>query len=718
MLWIFRIFLVVVMLVFAFNATATAASPSPSPLPRHTTGGHARGEGRKTINDVYVIHLVVDGTNYETMWRAIREGKLPTIKEVLVDNGAVFTSAISTFPSTSTSAYQSFITGLLPGHAGIPHLQRFDRQHEEFIDYLSPKGYLKLSDDFINLDALQNPATANLDATNTIFELLDGYPTLSLYTTSRRGASESVPENIPVRGLWAAGVSHDYLHIDQLAYDKLLKKYGGKLEDVPRYTLVGLYSSDVSGHHYGADNAEVVTVLTQFDYFLRDFVELLEKQGIRDKTYIIVSADHGMHDTGSVFLFRKALIDKGLAVKPRNPKIKDYNIVPADRGISSTHVYTRRPDGTFAPLEDARELTRFPLKDGAPVDLIDLIEGLGPTELVAVRDGDDATLVYNHDGNASRIACTLLNAERWCSYEVFKPTMSFRPSERSEGAEEPLAVPYDSTIVRSYDRTRKQKTRNDKRIDPLEISGKKAKQLIDGKPHSSQEWKHATADEYYTDAVVQLGTIFQDGRAGDLFVIPQNAWGFRVLKAATHGSLIRDDMHIPMFIAGPSVPRGTYGVMRTVDIYPLLLEWFGFDIPVANYDGVNPLEKFRGEDKLWQRLATIDQAISNCHSDRPSETRKRRNPLQFSQCASVVRRRAGYQRAALKKLAAMELEDRELLSVRLKRYISALEAQKDDKHAPRVALPEYVDDHLAIARMIENETEKRKARMEMIVDSL
>ncbi|MCK4858631.1 MAG: alkaline phosphatase family protein [candidate division Zixibacteria bacterium] len=329
---ILRIFFIfVILFTVQGNAYARKIHPPLNPLPSREGNIH-------TINDVYVIHLIVDGTNYETMQRAIRAGKLPTVKETFIDNGAQFMSAISTFPSTSTSAYQSFITGLLPGHAGIPHLQRFDRQQEEFIDYLSASGYLKLGDDVINLDALQNPSVANLDATNTIFELLHGYPTLALYTTARRGAAESIPKRIPIRGLWAAGVSHDYLQIDQLAFNKLLKQYGGKLDKIPRYSLVGLYSSDVCGHHEGADSDAVITALIQFDYFLRDFLKLLEEQGIRDRTYIIVSADHGMHDTGNLFLFREALIERNIAVSSRNPRMKNYNVVPAERGISSTHV--------------------------------------------------------------------------------------------------------------------------------------------------------------------------------------------------------------------------------------------------------------------------------------------------------------------------------------------------------------------------------------------
>lgn len=590
------------------------------------------------INDVYAIHLIIDGTNYNTMMKAVVDGKMPALERAFFNQGAVFTKAISTFPSTSTSAYQSFITGLLPGHSGIPHLQRFDRQKLKIIDYLSLGGHGKINGDLLNLNALQDPAVADLDPPTTIFELLEGYPTLALYTSIRKGASIKRPEHVPLRAAWEAFVTGDVPMVDVLAFHELMKLYGGPVERIPRYALVGLYSSDISGHKYGTASPEVDDILIQFDYFLHDFLELLESQGIRDKTYIIISADHGMHDTGNLFRFREKAIDFGFAVKPKNPRIKDYNLYVADRGVSSTHVYTRRPDSSFSPLDRADELKRFPLKKGGAADLIDFILSLEPTELIIVRDGERRVAVYDRDGNASRISCYRLNADEWCSYSV------------TEG------------------------------VDPLHFSNPATKKLMDGRPHSSQEWKHASADEYYTDGVVQLGTLFQDGRAGDLFIVPKNSWGFRSVKKATHGSLIEADMHIPLFIAGPGVPRGTFATMRTVDVFPLLLKWFGLATPDGPRDGVDPFAPYRGEDADWQALATLEAGFK-VH---------------------------GRSRSKLLRLAHRELERRRILKRRIDEYIAALEEQRGA----------YVADHLAIARRVAKLTANRARAMNEIIRTL
>lgn len=613
----------------------------------------ARSSPAQEINDVYVIHFILDGTNYNAMLRAVSEGKMPTVHQLFFKKGAVFTQAISTFPSTSTCAYQSFISGLLPGHAGIPHLQRFDRQKEKFIDYLSASGHSKINGDLINLNALQNPNVVNLDIPTTIFELLEDHPTMSLYTSIRRGATIALPQRIPLHALWSTYVTEQINNVDSLAYEKIMEIYDQSLPRIPRYALVGLYSSDISGHFFGAHSDEVQEILVQFDFFMRDFLQLLNEKGIGEKTYFIISADHGMHNTENLFRFKEAVGEVGFKVKTKNPRQGDYNLVAADRGVSSTHVYTRRQDNSFKPLMDADELRHFPSKDGRHINLLDFILSLEPTELIAVRDGESSVVIYDRNRNSSRIDCFLINSDQWCSYRV------------------------------------------EKGADPLRFKSSRARDLTDGQPHSSQEWKHATSDEYYTDAVIQLGTLFQDGRGGDLFIIPKNEWGFRKIKHATHGSLIADDMHIPLFISGPTVPQGMFRAMRTVDIFPLLLEWFGLHVPQANHDGVNPFKDDEPKNRNWQSLARLEQLIteSNIH------------------ISKLALRKNKY----LLRLAREEAERREILHQGLKRYIDDLRRQLDDEDAPKVAPKAYIEDHLAIAERIEKLTARRKKVMQRIV---
>ncbi len=527
------------------------------------------------INDVYVVHFVMDGMNRRIFNALLDSGKLPNVKEHFVDNGAVFKDALSNFPSTSPTIYQSYVTGLLPGNSGIPHLERFDRKNEKVIGYLTTSGYLKINDDMINMRALQNPDVARLQPPTTIYELLDGHPTFSLYSSFRRGAADYFPKRVPIHALWSTYVTDSAENIDYLAYKKIFDIF--KKADIPRYMLVGLYSVDVLEHEFEIESKRVEHAVVQFDLFLKEFLELLKERGIADRTYLILSADHGMHDTGKRFDLEKPLIEAGVFIKPGNPKIHSYTLYTADRGISSTHIYVKH-DGGWEPIESADILRDHPKKGGGTIDLTQTLLSLEPTMFVIARDGERAARIFDKHGGESRIECYSLKFTDWCSYRVA-----------------------------------------DNRSDPLHYKGRAhLTRLLDGEPHSTLEWKAAAVNEDYPDAVVQLAQIFWDGRAGDFFVIPESQWGFRKAKAATHGSIIFDDMRVPILISGPTVQKGSFGVIRSCDIYPMLVKWFGLHVPEENYDGVDPFEKISPESKEWQQLAKLEQTVAGGGNARAS----------------------------------------------------------------------------------------------------
>lgn len=532
---------------------------------------HARAERpnlRATINDVYTIHFVVDGTNLAAFERAVDEGKMPTVKKVFYDKGAVFTHGLSLFPTTSTTVYQAYVTGLLPGHSGIPHLERMDRQTEDVIGYLTVSGFDKINSDLINLRAITNPEVVDIQPPTTIYEMLDGYPTEVIYSSFSRGATNRYPAKAPISALWSTYVSEDVENVDVLAMKRVMELFGGPTEKIPRYAMVGLYSSDIMGHKHGPQSEDVQAVLTQFDVFLHDFMKLLDERGIADKTYIIITADHGMHDTGELFNLNKALSDAG--VKIRSPKTHKgwYDVYAASRGVASSHMYVRH-DGGFEPIVDPDIPRHLRGKDGAKIDLIELLRSLAAVELIAVRAGDRKARVFDSQGGFADIACYTLDGTDYCSYGT-------------------------------------------KGGDPLGYSkSPKLTRLTDGRPHSSLVWRDASAGERYPDAVIGLSQIFHDGRAGDIFVTTKGRYGFRKVKMGNHGGIIEGDMRVPLMIAGPNVPKGRFGAARPTDIYPLMLEWFGLKVPEGNYDGTNPFAKRSQEKTGMERLAEAEQALDH-----------------------------------------------------------------------------------------------------------
>lgn len=607
------------------------------------------------INDVYVIHFIIDGTNLEAFNRAMEAGRMPTIRKRFVEEGAVFAQGLSVFPSTSTSVYQAYVTGLWPGNAGIPHLERFDRERRRTIGYLTTSGHDMINSDLVNLRALMNPAVARLDPPTTLFELLDGWPTASIYSSFSRGASERSPKIAPVGALWHTYVSENQAQVNVLALRKVMKAFGRKPAAIPRYTLVGLYTTDIMGHAYGPQSDQVQEALSQFDVFMKDFFTLLDRQGIGGKTYIIITADHGMHDTGKVFELGTALKERGWALKSSPPPNKDYVITSANRGVVSSHAYVRHGGG-FEPLEDAEELRSVPLKDGEPADLIAFLQGLAATDLVIVRSGQGRARIFDTRGGRADAECYTVASIDHCAY-----------------------------VAESG--------------DPLGyLADPRARKLADGRPHSTHAWKEAAADTEYPDAVVGMARIFHDGRAGDLFVTARPPYGFRKVKQGNHGGAGRDDMRTPVLVRGPSVPHGVHGAVRPMDLFALAAAWLGLGIPPENHDGSVRFERPTREDANLATLAALEQTFD------VSSSAYRGRALQL----------AGASRKSALALAQQESQRRSDLS----KALAALLADLEPKMKSGTYDKRYAEDHAAIVRRAIKETEEGRVRMLKIVESL
>jgi arylsulfatase A-like enzyme len=425
------------------------------------------------------------------------------------------------------------------------------------------------------------------------------------------------------------------------------------------------------GHKHGPQSADVEEMLAQFDRFLGSFLALLEKRGIADKTDIIISADHGMHETGELFELREALSERGFKLKPGNPRDHDYTLSVTNRGVASSQIYVRR-NGTFTPLTHPEELRTLPTTDGNTGDLIETLQSLPGTELIVARAGDRSALVIDREGREARIDCTEINATDYCRY-----------------------------VPRERDR------------DPLDFStDPKAAKLFDGKPHSATAWRTATAESRYPDAVIGFGTLFEDGRGGDLFVIAGGRYGFRKVKAGTHGGAGPDDMHVPLLIAGPDVPHGTYGIAQSTDLYPLVLSWFGIPVLPGTHDGRNPFQPPPPEDPKATVLAALDQLFVG----QPSLIN--RIDIQNFVHLQVLPLLKGQESKALESLAQHEATRRSRLLTGLRDRLHELTLRQDDKKSERPVDHRYLDDHIAIIRRMIQDTDEGRRRMEEITSIL
>ena len=108
--------------------------------------------------------------------------------------------------------------------------------------------------------------------------------------------------------------------------------------------------------------------------------------------------------------------------------------------------------------------------------------------------------------------------------------------------------------------------------DPLAVGGARA--------GSTRDWLEATWDAEYPDAAYHLLDQFRAQRTGDLLVVAREGYDFRRRfevpeHRSGHGSLMRAHMQTPVWSSEP-LPAEP---IRTVDLFPAMLDWLGVPVP-------------------------------------------------------------------------------------------------------------------------------------------
>jgi hypothetical protein len=108
--------------------------------------------------------------------------------------------------------------------------------------------------------------------------------------------------------------------------------------------------------------------------------------------------------------------------------------------------------------------------------------------------------------------------------------------------------------------------------DPLEVGGAWS--------GTSRDWLEKTRDGAFPDGPFHLLDQFRSNRSGDLLVVGREGYDFRGRfeipeHRSGHGSMIRVHMQTPVWANQP-VPACA---LRTVDLFPAMLDWLGTDIP-------------------------------------------------------------------------------------------------------------------------------------------
>lgn len=530
-----------------------------------------------------VVLFFPDGLDVQRMDALLAEGKLPNIEKHFVRGGVRVQRAINSIPALTYPNSVSLMTGVFPGHHGIMGNQLFDRRNMYWVDYITAESYLKVNDDF---------------AVPTLYERIPDHFTVNVQCPTHRGVTHTLDNPVETGIAWFLGW---HIEVDQFVAS-CIEQIGPAAERAGRWpSVITFYfpGLDEIGHQNGSGSAAYRAAILNIDYQIGRVIDALERAGLLDSSHLVLVSDHGQIDARN--LQRFDLIDwlrkhRGLRLHygdiPRTgyPEraafLDSYDLMLVDGSARRYLLHVRGKQGwDESPTEERitqiitgqAEAAQSIPNGGAP-----LYEQPG-VGLVAARAGEDRVRVFARDGQA------IIERRRAGSTREYRIL-----SER--GGEDPLGLAETPELSR----------------------------FITAGWHGSREWLAATAESRHPDFVPQIVEYFDAITSGDIVVFCAEGWVFAGAEPGEHGSCLHEDMRIPIFFAGPGLPRGAsipHG--RLVDVMPTVLDLLGESARLQTPP------KIDGESLLPQ-LRTADAA----HGDRVGVTTDDRpDPLRRSSSA-------------------------------------------------------------------------------------
>lgn len=484
------------------------------------------------IKDRYALILLLDGARPGEIDEAVKLGLMPNLKRLFYDQGARYENALTIFPTVSTPAHQALLSGLQPGHHGIPNLDWFSRPLEKYIDYLNPKYWSWTNLYLFNFLQVFENRIAD-DKPHLIFETLRGHPSLAVYETANSGASVVLPSFPPILTGYEGKIQGFYEAFDVKALSEVLKRFKNEApEKLPRFTMVSCYGMDLVNHYVHPQSERAKDLFRLYDRFLAELEQTLKDRGILDKTLLIVTSDHGQHDVdGGMVDLGGYLRQIGLRADLANPQ--QSQVMWGDHGVTFSNLYfklgkdwSRRP--TYG------ELRNYSAADGTKIDLIERLLAHPDIEWLVTAEGTSKTHVHR-DGQHALLLRKRVGGEILYSYQP-------------DAGQDPLEY-LQYPLLRAWSEN--------------------------GEFHNSTDWLKASSHLPIPDAVVAMPQVFDDFKVGDLVLMTSKRTQFHDARPSGHGSPWREDRHIPLMFHGPGIRTGILDEARIVDVYPTLLAYFG-----------------------------------------------------------------------------------------------------------------------------------------------
>ena len=502
-----------------------------------------------------VCVLFFDGLSGEAFDRLVEAGALPNIKARIVDRGLSVKTAVASVPSETYPNLASIETGLLPGHHGIPANIWLDRRLQVREAHTNILGIFS-STDYLAPEA------------RTLFERLPA-DTVAVTTPIARGVTVHARNRI---ALVASYARNEWSFLDRKTLDDVGDAYAGAAAagHVPSLVFAHLVGTDEVAHVSGLESRAFREVMSAIDDAFGRLLRRLRRRHLDERILFVLVGDHGNRSYGT-FVDANELVNRALRANPTEAdcskgdcvlvpavrKDKAYDVgetmiaVGAYRGVMIWLPANRPPEDVPSAFRSPRRKRKPRAPPGAPLKTPD-----ASLFAATLAHASEVRLVVTRGPSSGTVAL-------------------YGPSGRAEIVREDRDGLESLYLYRVLEGD-----------DPLGYSHSAAARLV-GSAHDPDEWLEATAETEFPDLVVQLPEFFDSPRSPDVFISPQDGYGFTRGYVAGHGSLSRSESVVPLLFAGPGVTPGVLHAARTVDLAPTLLSYLRVAYDPDEMDGEN-----------------------------------------------------------------------------------------------------------------------------------
>ncbi len=502
--------------------------------------------------DVSVCVLFFDGLSKEAFDHLLAQNALPNLRREVVGRALTVDNAVASVPSETYPNLGAMLTGLLPGHHGIPANVWLDRR-------------LRVREAHTNIFRVYAASDFLTPSARTLFERLPP-DTVAVTAPIARGATVHVKNTVSIMASYAR---YDWPFLDRKTLDDVGDAYAGGAAAgrLPPLVWSHILGPDEVAHAEGPASPGFHATLASIDRAFGRLVKRLRKLKIADRILWVLVGDHG-NRSYQTFVDANELVNRVLRANPTETDCRpDCVLVPAPRKDKAYDV----ADAMIAVGAYRGVLIWLPT-DHPPGE----VPGAFRTRKQRRPKGPPAPRLKMPA--VSAFAATLARAPEVRLVVTRGPAAGtvvvYGPAGRSEIVREDRDGASSLYTYRVLEGE-----------DPFGYTGDPAVSGLVGEPHDADDWLDATAEGPYPDLVVQLPEFFDSPRSPDVLLSPAEGYGFTSGKAAGHGSLSRSETVVPFLFAGPGVPPGHLHAARTVDLAPTLLSYLGVPYDSDEMDG-------------------------------------------------------------------------------------------------------------------------------------